>query len=62
MLNENNECATIDRVLKPSLLQKLKEAFEAIANAKGFGTITITVERDRPIKVATTVSELVKDE
>lgn len=61
-MNDKNKCATIDDVIKPSLVRRLLEAFQTIYNAKGFGKITITVERNRPISVDTTVSELVKDE
>ena len=61
-MKKKNECATIDHIVKPPLLKKLIEAFEVISRARGFGSITITVERGRPTKVQTTVSELIKDE
>lgn len=59
-LIDENRCATIDRVFKPSLLRKLKEAFEQIGE-DGFGQITIEVKRGRPDLVTVTTSQVVRD-
>ena len=60
-LNNQNRCATIDEVIKPSFLKQLLEAMERVIK-QGFGEITIIIEHGKPRHIKSSTSETVKHE